>query len=189
MLAQAGAGGRGFQALAALLLAGCSAAPVSEPDPAPVPVPAVAAVAKRFGSMPAAALPLQPASAAATVEEYQHEFAKLLHAANAGMIFEGAPPNPVRAVIVMRAEVDAIGGLRRLELVRAPGHDPWLEMLVRQTVRRVGLLPRPSPKLMNGARSVAFQETWLFDYEGRFRLRSLSAPQAEAEGDGDAVVY
>lgn len=178
MLAQAGGGRRGFQAaLLALLAAACSTVPVTES--------ARPAIAKSYHSMPAAPLPLQAASAAATVEEYQHEFAKLLHAANAGMVFEGPPPNPVRAVIVMRAEVDAIGELRRLELVRAPWHDPWLEDLVRQTVRQLGPLPRPSLKLMNGGRSVAFQETWLFDYQGRFRLRSLSQRQAEADLGGE----
>lgn len=173
MLEERGARSAGFQALAglAVLLAGCSSTPVTAPGPAPV--------AKRYHSMPAAPLPLQAASAAATVEEYRHEFAKLLHAANPGMVFAGPPPNPVRAVIVMRAEIDAIGGLRRLELVRAPWHDPWLEDLVRQTVRYVEPLPRPSLKLLNGAGSVAFHETWLFDYEGRFRLRTLSQAQAE----------
>lgn len=174
MLAQAGGGRRGFQAALLLLLAaGCSAVPVPET--------ARPAIAKSYRSMPAAPLPLPEASPAGTVEEYRHEFAKRLHAANPGMLFEGPPPNPVRAVIVMRAEIDAIGGLRRLDLVRAPWHDPWLEDLVRQTVWQAGPLPRPSLKLMNGARSVSFQETWLFDYQGRFRLRTLSAPQAEAE--------
>jgi hypothetical protein len=38
-------------------------------------------------------------------------------------------------------------------------------------------------KLLNGGSSVTFTETWLFDYEGRFRLRSLSQPQAEPPAD------
>ena len=105
--------------------------------------------------------------------------AGLLHAANRGMVFEGPPPNPLRAVIVMRAEVNAIGGMRRLDLYRAPWHDPWLEALARETVRQAEPLPRPSMKLMNGAQSVTFMETWLFDYQGRFRLRTLSLPQEE----------
>jgi protein TonB len=177
MVAQAGGRGRGFQALAALglLLAACAAPPQA----------AVPAVAKTYHSMPGARLPLADASPAGTVAEYRDAFAKRLHAANAGMLFEGPPPNPVRAVIVMRAEIDAMGGLRRLDLVRAPWHDPWLEDLVRQTVRQAGPFPPPSLKLMNGARSVSFQETWLFDYEGRFRLRSLSLPQVEAAPDAD----
>lgn len=173
MLAERGARSAGFQVLAGLaaLLAGCS-------TPGP-PSGAEARVAKTYHSMPEASLPLRPPSVAATLADYQREVAGLLHAANAGMVFEGPPPNPVRAVIVMRAEVDAIGGMRRLELYRAPGHDPWLAMLVAQTVRRAEPFPRPSMKLMNGARSVEFTETWLFDYEGRFRLRSLSQEQAE----------
>jgi protein TonB len=173
MLAERGARGAGFQVLAALaaLLAGCS-----------TPAPHAAAstrLAKVYHSMPEAPLPLQPASGADTLAEYQREIAGLLHAANSGMVFQGPPPNPVRAVIVMRAEVDAIGGMRRLELYRAPWHDPWLATLVGQTVRRAEPFPPPSMKLMNGARSVEFTETWLFDYEGRFRLRSLSQAQAE----------
>jgi hypothetical protein len=129
--------------------------------------------------MPEAALPVAPPSGAATLAEYQREVARALHAANPGMVFEGPPPNPLRAVIVMRAEVNAIGGMRRLELYRAPWHDPWLEALARETVRQAEPLPRPSVELMNGAHGVTFTETWLFDYQGRFRLRTLSLPQAE----------
>ncbi len=173
MVAEAGGGGRRFQVLALLgaLLAGCAA-----PGPQPG---APARVAKAYYSMPAAALPLGEPSAAASLTEYQREVAGVLHAANAGMVFEGPPPNPQRAVIVMRAEVNAIGGMRRLELVRAPWHDPWLEDLARETVRQAEPLPRPSMKLMDGAHSVTFTETWLFDYQGRFRLRTLSLPQDE----------
>jgi hypothetical protein len=171
MVAEAGGRGRRFQGLAALcvLLAGCS-------TPGPHSVPPVA---KAYHSMPEAALPLAQPSGAATLLEYQREVARALHAANPGMVFEGPPPSPLRAVIVMRAEVNAIGGMRRLELYRAPWHDPWLEALARETVRQAEPLPRPSMKLMNGAQSVTFTETWLFDYQGRFRLRTLSLPQAE----------
>lgn len=173
MLAERGARGAGFQVLAGLaaLLAGCST-----PAPRDVPPPPVA---KTYHSMPGASLPLQRESLATTLAEYRQEFARLLHAANPGLVYDGPPPNPVRGVIVMRAEVDALGEMRRLELFRGPGHAPWLEQLVAQTVRQAEPFPRPSMNLLNGARSVAFTETWLFDYEGRFRLRSLSAAQAD----------
>jgi hypothetical protein len=156
---------------AAALAAGCSA-------PGPVAVPQ-ARLAKTYHSMPAAPLPLQRESVATTLAEYRQEFARLLHAANPGLVYDGPPPNPVRGVIVMRAEIDAIGELRRLELFRGPGHAPWLEQLVAQTVRQAEPFPRPSMKLLNGGGSVVFTETWLFDYEGRFRLRTLSQAQAE----------
>lgn len=176
MVAQAGGRGRGFQALAALalLLAACAA-----PPPAAVPV------ARTYHSMPQASIPLPPASTAATLVEYQREVAGLLHAANAGMVFDGPPPNPLRAVIVMRAEIDVLGEARRLDLVRAPWHDPWLPQLVAQTLRRAQPFPRPSMKLLDGKSSVTLTETWLFDYEGRFRLRSLSEPQAAPPPDDE----
>lgn len=171
--AKRGVRARRFQVLAAAaaLAAGCSA-------PAPVAVPD-ARVAKIYRSMPAAPLPLQRVSAAATVADYKREIAHLLHAANRGMVFDGPPPNPVRGVIVMRAEIDAIGEMRRLEMFRGPGHAPWLERLAAQTLRQAEPFPRPSAKLLNGGGSVVFTETWLFDYEGRFRLRTLSEAQAE----------
>ena len=173
MLAEGGARRAGFQALTGLvaLLAGCS-------TPGPQSG-AEARVAKTYHSMPEASLPLQRESLATTLAEYRQEFARLLHAANPGLVYDGPPPNPVRGVIVMRAEVDVLGEMRRLELFRGPGHAPWLEQLVAQTVRQAEPFPRPSMKLLNGARSVAFTETWLFDDEGRFRLRSLSAAQAD----------
>lgn len=173
MLAESGGCGRRIQVLAALcaLLAGCAA-----PAPGPVPVPQVA---KSYHSMPAALLPLPPVSHSATLLDYQREVAGLLHAANPGMVYDGPPPNPLRAVVVVRAEIDALGEARRLELYRAPAYAPWLEELVAQTVRQAEPFPRPSLKLLNGARSVAIIETWLFDYQGRFRLRALSLPQDE----------
>lgn len=181
MVAQAGGRGHGFQALAALalLLAACAAPP-------PLDVPA--AVAKTYHSMPQASIPLPPASGAATLAEYQREIAGLLHAANAGRVFEGPPPNPLRAVIVMRAEIDVLGEARRLDLVRAPWHNPWLPELVAQTLRQAQPFPRPSMKLLDGGSSVTFTETWLFDYEGRFRLRSLSQAQAEPQHDDEELV-
>ncbi|MDH3319232.1 MAG: hypothetical protein OEO84_06010 [Betaproteobacteria bacterium] len=166
--------------LAALcaLLAGCAA-----------PGPGDGKVAKAFHSMPEASVPLAPPSVATTLAEYQREVAGLLQTANRGMVFQGPPPNPLRAVIVMRAEIDVLGEARRLDLVRAPWHDPWLAELVAQTMRQAEPLPRPSMKLLKGASSVTITETWLFDYEGRFRLRSLSLPQAEPPEEDEEEVF
>ncbi|HEX5093537.1 MAG TPA: hypothetical protein VFV84_12705 [Burkholderiales bacterium] len=143
-------------------------------------------VRKQYHAMPEAPLPLPPVSTAATLADYQLEVAGLLQQANHGMVFDGPPPNPVRAVIVMRTEIDVLGEARRFDVMRAPWHDPWLGTLVEQTMRNAEPFPRPSMKLLNGANSVTFTETWLFDYEGRFRLRSLSAPQAAPPPDADA---
>jgi len=171
---------RTFQA-ALLALAALSACTTT-----PLPRDSTGRVAKQFHSMPQAPLPLPPASAAATLADYQREVARLLHEANRGMVFQGPPPNPVRAVVVMRAEIDVLGEARRLDLLRAPWHDPWLAMLVEQTWRRAEPFPRPSMKLLNGGNAVTLTETWLFDYQGRFRLRTLSEAQVVPPGGGQA---
>jgi len=81
---------------------------------------------------------------------------------------------------VVYVEVNAGGELVRLELYRAPVHSPELVDEVERAWRRLGpQLPRPLPALMNGDRRLAFTQTWLFDDDGRFRLRTLSLPQAE----------
>jgi len=172
MLAEVGACARAFQAAAALaILAGCAAAPTA-------PGGAEARVARAWHSMPPAALPLPAPSAARTLAEYRREVAMRLQAANRDLVYDGAPPNPLRALIVLRAEIDALGEARRIDVVRVPWHSPELEDEARETLRRAEPFAPPSRALLDGRGSVALTETWLFDYDGRFRLRSLAAPQA-----------
>lgn len=172
MLAQAGAAIRGFQVAALLALAGCAAVPPPGLERKPalqVPAPAPAA---------------EPASAARTVAEYGTEIAELLHDANRQAVFEGRPPNPLRAVIVVYVEVDAAGILRTLHLYRAPPHSPELLDEVERAWRRLGpRLPPPRAALINGDGRLAFTQTWLFDDEGRFRLRPLARMQVEPPGE------
>jgi protein TonB len=177
MLAESAAGTRRFQ-VAALLLAVAACAPLppalEPPVAAKVPPPAVEA-------------PAIANSGARNTAEYGHEVAELLHGANAKGLFTGRPPNPLRAVIVVYVEVDADGVLRRLELYRAPAHTPELVDEVELAWRRLGpQLPRPLPALMDGHPRISFTQTWLFDAEGRFRLRSLAeAQEVPPEDDED----
>ena len=170
MLAELGARARAFQAVALLMmLAGCASAPGPAPQPR---------VARAWHSMPAAALPLPPPSAARTLPEYRHEVALRLQVANRDRVFDGPPPNPLRALIVLRAEIDALGEAREVDLLRAPWHSPELADEARETLRRAEPFAPPSHALLDGRDGVAFTDTWLFDYDGRFRLRSLAPPQA-----------
>jgi len=171
MLAQGAGWARRFQAVALLALAACA-------TPPPVLEPQV------FLQVPenAARAPEVVLSAATTSAEYGHHVAKLLHAANGPGVFDGRPPNPLRAVIVVYVEVNRGGQLVRLELYRAPEHSPELVDEVERAWRRLGpQLPRPLPALMNGDERLAFTQSWLFDFDGRFRLMTLSQPQAELE--------
>ena len=169
MLAQAMGGARRFQAVALLALAACAT-----PPPALEPQ-----VFLQVPEAPASA-PEVAVSGATTLAEYRRHVDELLHAANVPGVFAGRPPNPLRAVIVVYVEVNAGGELVRLELYRAPVHSPELVDEVERAWRRLGpQLPRPLPALMNGDERLAFTQTWLFDDDGRFRLRTLSLPQEE----------
>jgi hypothetical protein len=147
------------------LLAACAAPPPAlEPKP-PAQVPAA----------PASPVAV---SEAKTIADYGRQVAELLHAANPKGLYDGVPPNPLRAVIVVYVEVDAGGILRTLHLYRAPPHSPELLDEVERAWRRLGpQLPRPLPHLMNGGERLSFTQTWLFDYQGRFRLSTLSQQQ------------
>jgi protein TonB len=118
-----------------------------------------------------------PPSNAATLAEYQREFAERIHAASADQVFDGRPPNPLRAIIVYRAEVDADGRPVRVQLYRSPGARE-LEERAAASVLRAAPFPRPRPELLRDGGRLALIETWLFDYQGRFRLRTLALPQA-----------
>jgi hypothetical protein len=165
MLAECGGRAGRLQVAWLALLAACAAPP---PALEPKLVPRVPA-----------APPQAAASDAKTVADYRRQVAELLHAANPKGLYPGVPPNPLRAVIVVYVEVDPAGVLRRLELFRAPSDTPELVDEVERAWRRLGpQLPRPQPQLMNGGARLAFTQTWLFDYEGRFRLSTHSAQQA-----------
>ena len=175
MLVQIMGWARCFQAVALLALAACA----TPPSP-PVLEPPV------FLRVPAAPVdaPEVADSGARTLAEYRRHVDELLHAANVPGVFAGRPPNPLRAVIVVYVEVTRGGELVRLELYRAPDHSPELVDEVERAWRRLGpQLPRPLPALINGDERLAFTQTWLFDYDGRFRLRTLSQPQAELVED------
>lgn len=165
MLAECGGRAARLQVVWLALLAACAA-----PPPALETKPAA--------QVPALRAPQVAVSEAKTISDYRRQVAELLHAANPKGLYDGVPPNPLRAVIVVYVEVDPAGMLRRLELFRAPPHTPELIDEVERAWRRLGpQLPRPLPHLMNGGERLAFTQTWLFDYEGRFRLSTLSQQQ------------
>ena len=150
----------------AALLAGAASCTVAPPEKQAPPAAAVAPPARKAA----------PGSRASTLAAYQREFAEHLHAANTERVYEGRPPNPLRAIIVYRAEIDANGQPVRVQLYRSPGA-PELEARAAESLRRAAPFPRPRPDLLRSGGRVALLETWLFDYDGRFRLRTLALPQ------------
>jgi len=146
-----------------LLVGACTSTPPPQPDTRSAAPPEPA-------SIPAAPVPATP-----TPADYKRRLAEHLHSSNANFVYEGRPPNPLRAVIVYQTEIDSSGRPATIRLYRSPGA-PALEARVVESLHRAAPFPPPpSPLLRNGR--FLLTETWLFDYGGRFRLRTLALPQ------------
>jgi TonB family protein len=112
-----------------------------------------------------------------TLSEWKRSAAERIQAANRTLVYAGAPPNPLRAVVVVEMTVSADGQVRRAELLRAPGHAKELGTVALKTVNAASPLPAP-PKALLAQGSMKTTETWLFRDDGQFRLRSLALAQA-----------
>lgn len=144
-------------------LASCSVAPPRRPPPAPPPAPHYTT----------------PLSRATTVGQYERVIARSVQRASATEVYAGRPQFFLRAVIVYQVQIDAAGRVTRVDLFRAPDK-PGVAQLVRrarESVFRAAPFARPGPQLLGRYGTVAVMETWLFDSDGRFRLRAASNGQ------------
>ena len=133
-------------------------APSRQPAPRPGPAPSVA---------PAAA------SSARTVDEYKREVAVRIQQRNPAWVHDERPQALLRAVIVARIKVDAVGN-PQVEIVRSP--DAEMSQRVVQSVRTAAPLPAP-PRALAAQLSAGYTESWLFNTDGRFQIRTVARPQ------------
>ena len=162
----------------ALFLSACSqrrSAPQATPPPAPAPAPAVPAPAAT-PAPPAPPAPVVAMSSASTLDAYKAEVAQRIYASSSELS-SGRPQNLLRAVIVLNVVVDRNGQPTRITIQRTPG-DPEAEQRAILSVRRAAPFPRPSNAILRGSGGVEFSETWLFNDDGRFQLRTLAQGQA-----------
>lgn len=144
--------------LAALVLAGCAA---HGDRSTPGTTPDAAAVA---GYAPAG-----------TLDAYKRDVAHRIYAMNASNVHDHHPQALLRAVIVLRYTVDGAGRLLRTEVLRS-NRDRAAEAMALSSLRAAVPFPRPSQALLRNGRLEA-SESWLFDDDGRFQLRSLAQAQ------------
>ena len=164
---------RAIQALTmfgcAVLLAACatheapppassSSTPSRQPAPRPSPAPNAA---------PATT------SSARTVEDYKREVALRIQQRNPAWVHDERPQALLRAVVVARIRVDAYGN-PQVEIVRSP--DAEMSQRVVQSVRAAAPLPAP-PRALAAQLNAGFTESWLFNTDGRFQIRTVARPQ------------
>jgi protein TonB len=155
--------------VAAASLGGCGT-PASD-HPAP---PAAAAASAPAGIEKVETRP-DGTSTAATFEGYKRDLAQRISQVNSTKVYTGRPQALLRSVVVVKYVVDAGGNLVRSEILRS-NRDRATESAALASVKSTAPFPKPLPHLLRQGR-LEISETWLFNSDGRFQLRTIAEPQ------------
>lgn len=117
--------------------------------------------------------PSQPTTA---LDIYKVSVARRIAEANASRIAPGRPQALLRSVVSVEYWVDRRGNVVASMLLRDNG-DRTVDAIALASLKRASPLPPPSRALLNSSGRVRLVETWLFNNDGRFQLRSIAAPQ------------
>lgn len=116
-------------------------------------------------------------STASTLEGYKRDLAQRISQTNSSKIYEGRPQALLRSVIVLKYVVDSRGNLVRSEILRS-NRDNQTESIALASLRSTAPFPKPMPHLLRHGR-LEISETWLFNNDGRFQLRTIAQPQMD----------
>lgn len=158
-------------ALSGVVAASCTTIP--EPTPPPpvakvTPTPPPPAVAK---AKPRVASPYK------SIEQYKLALAKRIFETSEGRTVNGDLQPLLRAVVVLQFNVDSSGKVRNVRTLRTPEKEA--DNIARASLDRAGTMPVPPEEwLQNGVLEVT--ETWLFNKDGRFHLRTFGPRQRGA---------
>jgi protein TonB len=157
--------------LAAGILAGCGT-PSGDPQSAAKPSAGTArppAGVEKVETTPDAT------STASTLEGYKRDLAQRISQTNSSKVYDGRPQALLRSVIVLKYVVDSRGNLVRSEIMRS-NRDRDTEAIALASLKSTAPFPKPLPHLLRNGR-VEISETWLFNNDGRFQLRTVAQPQ------------
>jgi len=144
---------------ASLMLAGC----VTSPPPVPL------------GKADTVETKPDGTSMAATSDAYKQDIAQRISHVSSTKVYTGRPQALLRSVIVMRYAIDRDGKLLRSEIVRT-NHDAETEATALAALKDAAPFPKPAAHLLRHGR-IELSESWLFNNDGRFQLRSVALPQ------------
>lgn len=114
-----------------------------------------------------------------TLDQYRDMIARRIVERNPSYVLRRAPQAMLRSLVVVSFVVDRHGKLVASSVYRTNGDDE-AESTALATLRRAAPLPAPPPKLLDGRGQVEMFEGWLFNDDGKFQLRTLALPQAQA---------
>jgi protein TonB len=110
-----------------------------------------------------------------TLEAYKSNVARHIMRNNTEHTFSGRLPPMLPAIVVLRITVDKDGNLTRVIVQRSRDDDASAVALA--SMERSGPLPKPVDLAMDAEDSLTFLETFLFNADYRFQLRTLAGPQ------------
>lgn len=120
------------------------------------------------------ALP-QQRSEYATVDVYKSDAALHILQRNAEHTFTGALPPMLPAIVVLRITVEPTGKLSKVVVQRS--RDDTASQVALASMQRTAYLPMPRNLGVGPGRSLTFMETFLFNSDYRFQLRTLAPVQ------------
>jgi protein TonB len=94
---------------------------------------------------------------------------------NPQQTFSGKLPDMLPAIVVVNVTVGKDGELKDVQVQRS--RDDNASRVAVDSMKRSGPLPKPVKLLATGTDSLTFSETFLFNDQYRFQLRSVSGPQ------------
>jgi len=118
------------------------------------------------------------ASSASTYEDYKRDLAHHICHLNAAKVHSSRPQALLRSVVVVKYVVDAHGNLVKSEVLRS-NHDRETESTALTALRNSAPFPKPASHLLRQGR-IEISETWLFNNDGRFQLRTIAQPQMDS---------
>jgi TonB family protein len=154
---------------AAAIAAGCATPPPPAATVKP-PAPVVATPAP-----PPPAVAVRPPSQMSEAE-WRRALAQHIMQVNRDRVFDGRPPHPLKAIVVLELTVAADGRVQRASVLRAPDHARELGAEAVRTAQAASPLP-PPPRSVAGQGATRFTETWLFRHDNQFQLRTLAQTQ------------
>ncbi len=154
----------------AVLLAACST-PLPPSSSPPVEI------VERTGKSPAEKPPTTSdgTATAMTLAGYKQFLAKRISEVNSLQVYPGRPQALLRSVIVAKYVIDGNGQLLHADIVRS-NHDSANEASTLLSIKNTAPFPKPWPPLLRNGR-IEITETWLFNNDGRFQLRSIAQAQ------------
>ena len=111
------------------------------------------------------------------VDDYKADAAAHIMQFNAGHTFSGKLPRELPAVVVLRITVDEGGRITEMWVQRAPEGDDRASKIAMASIERAGVLPRPLNLAGGPDRSLSYSETFLFNADNQFQIRTLAPIQ------------